>query len=427
MIALPAQMLVEARLHSHALPDAEAETTAQLERGLAGLEGNGCRVAVAVGSRGIDRLPEVVRAVVAWLRARGASPFLVPAMGSHGGATPEGQAEVLAALGVTEASAGAPVRAAMEVVDLGRTVDGAPVFTAREARDADGVVLINRIKPHTDFESPRLGSGLTKMCAIGLGKIDGAAACHRAAQTLGYERAITEAARVVRARLPLWGCVALVEDGHHRLARIEAFRAAELEAREPALLAQARAWMPGLPFERIDVLVVDEIGKNVSGAGMDTNVIGRGVDGRPFASAAGRARAIYARSLTPESHGNAIGIGLADVVSTRLVAAMDRRITYTNALSALAPSTARIPLQFDTDAECMAAAARIAGVEPAGARVLRIRSTLALDRFVASEAFAPELEGRTELTVVAPPRPWTLTPAGDFDAASDLLAPTAAM
>ena len=427
MITLPAQMLVAARIPSHALGDVAAETAAQLEAGLRGLEANGCRVAVAVGSRGIDRLPVVVHAVVEWLRARGASPFLVPAMGSHGGATAEGQTDVLATLGVTEASAGAPIRAAMDVVELGHTASGVRVVTAREAREADGIVLINRVKPHTDFVSPRLGSGLTKMAVIGLGKYEGAAGCHLAAQTLGYERAILEAAAVARARLPLWGCVALVEDGHHHLARIEAFPAAQLDEREPALLAQARGWMPGLPFEAIDVLVIDEMGKNVSGAGMDTNVIGRGVDGRPFAAAAGRARSIYVRRLTPESHGNAIGLGLADVVSTRLVEAMDRRITYTNALSALTPSTARIPMQFETDAECLAAAARLAGVAPEHARVLRIRNTLALDRFVASEAFAPEIADRPELTVLAPPRPWGWDAAGNFDPAGDLLAGPAAV
>jgi hypothetical protein len=422
MVTLPAQMLVEARLARHALDDPAAETASRLQSGLSAGPWTGKCVAVAVGSRGIDRLPLVVRAMVEWLRAQGASPFLIPAMGSHGGGTAAGQVEVLAALGVTEESAGAPLRPAMDVVELGAGADGLPAFVSREALEADAVVLVNRVKPHTDFESPRLGSGLTKMCAIGLGKVEGAAACHRAAQKAGYERAITEAARRVRARLPLWGAVALVEDGHHRLARIEAFPAEEIEAREPVLLAQARAWMPVLPFAEIDVLVVDEIGKNVSGAGMDTNVIGRGVDGRPFTASGGRARTIYARSLTPESHGNAIGIGLADVVSTRLVAAMDRHITYTNALSALSPASVRIPLQFDTDAECLAAAARLAGVDPARARVVRIRSTLALDRFVASEAYAADVAGREDLTLLAPPRPWPLTPAGDFDAGGDLLA-----
>jgi lactate racemase-like protein len=424
---LPAQMLVEAHLPDHALADPAAETTARLTATLGALDCVGRRVAVSVGSRGIDQLPSVVRAVVAWLRARGASPFVIPAMGSHGGATAAGQVEVLEALGVTEATVSAPIDPAMDVVELGRTADGAPVFISRVALTADGILLINRVKPHTDFESPRLGSGLTKMCAIGLGKVEGAAACHRAAQTVGYERAISEASRLARARLPLVGGVALVEDGRHHLARIEAVPAAAIEAREPVLLAQARAWMPALPFTSIDVLVVDEIGKNVSGAGMDTNVIGRGVDGKPFAAAAGRARVIYARSLTPESHGNAAGIGLADVVSSRLVQAMDRHITYTNALSAMTPSSVRIPLQFDTDGECMAVAARLAGVDAAQARVVRIRSTLALGRFVASEAYAGELAGRSDLTVLGAPRPWTLTPAGDFDPAADLLSEPARM
>jgi hypothetical protein len=427
MITLPAQMLVEARLPSHALADPAAETTARLEAGLARAEVAGRRVGVGVGSRGIDALPLVVRAVVDWLRARGARPVLFPAMGSHGGATAEGQVELLASLGVTEETAGAPIEPAMDVVDLGKTADGVPVFISRPALEADSLVLINRVKPHTDFESPRLGSGLIKMSAIGLGKIEGAAACHKAAQTIGYERAITEASRVARGRLPLVAGVALLEDAHHRLARIEVVPAAEIDAREPHLLAQARAWMPALPFADIDVLVVDEIGKNISGAGMDTNVIGRGVDGKPFAAATGKARVIYARRLTPESHGNAVGIGLADVVSTRLVEAMDRRITYTNALSALTPSTVRIPLQFDTDAECLGVAARLVGKDPAQARVVRIRSTLALGRFVASEAFAREVAERKDLTLLAPPRPWPLTPAGDFDANGDLLSASAPM
>jgi hypothetical protein len=420
-------MLVEARLPAHALADPGAETTARLVAALARAEVGGRRVGVGVGSRGIDALPLVVRAVVDWLRARGAHPVLFPAMGSHGGATAEGQVDLLRSLGVTAETAGAPIEPAMDVVELGETADGIPVFISRPALEADALVLINRVKPHTDFESPRLGSGLVKMSAIGLGKIEGAAACHKAAQTIGYERAISEASRVARSRLPLLAGVALLEDAHHRLARIEVVPAAEIDAREPALLAQARAWMPSLPFADIDVLIVDEIGKNISGAGMDTNVIGRGVDGKPFAAATGKARVIYARSLTPESHGNAVGIGLADVVSTRLVDAMDRRITYTNALSALTPSTVRIPLQFDTDAECLAVAARLAGKDPEETRVVRIRSTLALGRFVASAAFAPEVAERKDLDLLAPPRPWPLTPAGDFDAKGDLLSASAPM
>jgi hypothetical protein len=330
--------------------------------------------------------------------------------------------ELLESFGITEESTGAPLRPSMDVVELGCTAAGEPVFTAREALEADGVVLVNRVKPHTDFESVRLGSGIVKMTAIGLGKVQGAAACHRAARRHGYEEAILAAARVVRSRVPLLAGVALVEDPHHRLARIEVLPAAEIEAREPALLAQARAWMPALPFAEIDVLILDEIGKNVSGAGMDTNVVGRGVDGMPFLAARSRARTIYVRGLTAESHGNAVGMGLADVVRSRVVEVMDSRATYTNALSAMTPATVRIPMHFDTDAECLKAVLRVSGADADQARIVRVRNTLALDRFVASEAYAAEVAARDDLTVVRPPQPWRLDAEGNLDAGGDLLA-----
>ena len=204
---------------------------------------------------------------------------------------------------------GVPIRASMETVEIGRTAAGVPVFCAREALSAEGLIVVNRVKPHTDFESTRLGSGLLKMCAIGLGKVDGAGAAHRAAALHGYEASILAASRLVRSRVPLIAGVGLVEDPHHHLAVVEVIPAAAIEDREPALLAQARSWMPALPFSEIDVLIIDEIGKNISGAGMDTNVIGRGVHGEPFRTARARARVIYARGLTPQSHGNAVGHG----------------------------------------------------------------------------------------------------------------------
>ncbi|HEV8254139.1 MAG TPA: hypothetical protein VGQ78_05255 [Vicinamibacteria bacterium] len=419
---LPAQMLVEARLPSHALEDPAAAAASRLDAFLAGVDCRDRRIAVGLGSRGIDRIAEVGRAVVAALEARGARPFVIPAMGSHGGGTAEGQVELLESFGITEESTGAPLRPSMDVVELGCTAAGEPVFTAREALESDGVVLVNRVKPHTDFESVRVGSGIIKMTAIGLGKVEGAAACHRAARRHGYEEAILAAARVVRSRLPLLAGVALVEDPHHRLARIEVLPAAEIEAREPALLAQARAWMPALPFAEIDVLILDEIGKNISGAGMDTNVVGRGVDGMPFLAARAKARTIYVRGLTAESHGNAVGMGLADVVRSRVVEVMDSRATYTNALSAMTPATVRIPMHFDTDAECLKAVLRVSGADAERARIVRVRNTLALDRFVASEVYAAEVAARDDLTVVRPPRPWGLDAEGNFDPAGDLLA-----
>ena len=204
-------------------------------------------------------------------------------MGSHGGATPEGQRELLASYGLTTEALGVPVRAEMETDEVGRTPGGIPVHLSRVAREADAVVLVNRIKPHTDFESLTLGSGLLKMAAIGLGKRDGASACHLGAARLGYEAALTEVAEAVLACTPRLYGVGLLEDGTHQLARLEVLRGHEFARDEPALLQQARAWMPALPFAEVDVLIVDAIGKNISGAGMDPNIIGRGVHGERMA------------------------------------------------------------------------------------------------------------------------------------------------
>jgi hypothetical protein len=423
---LPDQMLVEARLPSHALASPGAEVTARLEAALGQESFAGRGVAVAVGSRGIDRIAEVALAVVTWLKHRGARPYLLPAMGSHGGGTAEGQRELLASYDITEASMGVPVRAAMDTVEIGRTEAGAPVFIAREALEAEGLIVVNRVKPHTDFESTRLGSGLLKMCAIGLGKVEGAGAAHRAAALHGYEASILAASRLVRSKVRLIGGVALVEDPHHHLAVVEVIPAAAMEAREPELLAQARAWMPALPFAEIDVLVLDEIGKNISGAGMDTNVVGRGVHGEAFRTARARARVIYARGLTPESHGNAVGMGLADVISSRLFEAMDPRITYTNAITALTPATVRVPMHFDTDADCLRAAIRVSAADPERARIVRVKNTLALDRFVASAAYADEVAQRSDLELISPAEAWTLGADGNFDQSRDLLAGPAA-
>lgn len=421
MVTLPPQMLLRQRLVNRALADPAAEILARLAT-LDGEDWSGRTVAVGVGSRGIDRIALVAKTVLGWLRDRGARPFLMPAMGSHGGGTPEGQTALLATYGMTEADMGAPIRADMGTERLGTTASGIPVHTSRVALAADAVVLVNRVKPHTDFSSTEVGSGLRKMCAIGLGKQDGALASHLAASRFGHERVIREIAEVAASRLRRLYGVALVEDGTHHLARVEVLRAAEFEAREPEIYRLAWEWMPALPFREVDVLIVDEIGKDISGAGMDTNIIGRGVDLMPMANRRSHVRAIYARALTPASHGNAVGIGLADVVSSRLVTQMDTRVSYTNALSAMTPATVRISINFPTDQECIRAALRVAGVEPAVARILRIRSTLNLAEVVASVTYADMLDGRDDLTVAVPASPWTFAADGNFDAATDLLA-----
>ncbi len=403
----PRQLRVRQRLVAEPLADPSTTLVDRLSR----LEADGWhgqRVAVALGSRGIAGILPVARTLLEWLHSRGAEPFVIPAMGSHGGATPEGQRELLASYGLTTEALGVPVRAEMETDEVGRTPGGIPVHLSRVAREADAVVLVNRIKPHTDFESLTLGSGLLKMAAIGLGKRDGASACHLGAARLGYEAALTEVAEAVLACTPRLYGVGLLEDGTHQLARLEVLRGHEFARDEPALLQQARAWMPALPFAEVDVLVVDAIGKNISGAGMDPNIIGRGVHGERMALCRSTVRIIVARDLTPESHGNATGVGLADVVTSRLVAAMDPAITYTNALAAMKIVPVRIPFQFATDDECLSAAFRLAGVAPERARILRIRDTLALEHVIASEGYSHEIDGRDDLEVLGPLEPWSL-------------------
>jgi hypothetical protein len=420
MLTLPRQFLVAQHLAAHPLPDPAHEVASRLSA-LAGEDWDGCEVAVGLGSRGIDRIALVARTVVEWLRARGAVPFIFPAMGSHGGGTPQGQIDLLASYGITETTVGAPIRAAMETDEIGVTESGIRVRGSRVARAAGAVVLVNRVKPHTDFAGVEIGSGLRKMSAIGLGKAEGAFACHLAASRHGFETVFREVSRVVVATVPRLYGVALVEDGTHHLARIEVLHGRDFEAREPELYAQARAWLPALPFAGCDVLVVDEIGKDYSGTGMDTNITGRGVDGQPMPNRRSEVRAIYVRGLSAASHGNAIGIGLADVVSTRVVDQMDPEITYTNALSAMTPCPGRISINFPSDERCFRAVLRIAGVQPEDARILRIRNTLAMAQIVASDAYWPEMAARSDLEVLAPLQPWTFDTAGNLDTEADLL------
>jgi hypothetical protein len=349
----------------------------------------GAQIALAVGSRGISRLQEVVKAVVARVRAAGAQPYIVPAMGSHGGATADGQATLLAEYGITEAALGVPVRAAMDVLTMATTDDGVPVHLAAEAARADGIIVIGRIKPHTKFRGP-VESGLAKMIAVGLGKREGAAAFHIACDAFGFPRVVESMVRAKLAAARFLGGVALLENQHHALAELVVLPADEILRQEPALLAKAWAYMPRLPFADIDLLIVDAIGKNISGSGMDPNIIGRGhiesgetspVPSQPVVSR------LFVRELTPQTHGNAIGIGMADFTTTRLVQAIDREATYTNAITSLAFASPKIPIYFDSDREVLTRAlATLPTRDPALVRLVRIRDTLSLDLLQASPA-----------------------------------------
>jgi hypothetical protein len=356
-------------------------------------------VAVGAGSRGIANVDVIVGATVRWLRDLGARPFVFPAMGSHGGGTAQGQLSVLEHYGITEATMGCPVRATMDVTQVGEAL-GLPVWLDRFAAEADWIGLVNRIKPHTDFKGS-IESGLFKMMTIGLGKWKGAVQYHRANVSHGYETVITAVGREMLARARIGFGVGVVENGYDETAQIEAFNARDLEAGERRLLKSAREWMARLPFSPIDVLIVEQIGKNISGSGMDTNVIGRPTNPfEPF-PADPKILWIVALDITEESYGNATGLGNADFTTRRLVDKIDMKATLINCITACAPWGARIPATFETDREAIETALDCIGLTPSErARVVRIKNTLVLGELEVSDAFAAEVARRGDLTVL---------------------------
>jgi hypothetical protein len=371
----------------------------------------GDTVAVGAGSRGIANVDVIVGATVRWLRDLGAKPFVFPAMGSHGGGTPEGQLSVLEHYGIAERTMGCPVRATMEVVQVGETL-GLPVWLDRYAAEADWIGLVNRVKPHTDFKGG-IESGLFKMMTIGLGKYKGAVQYHRANIHHGYETVITSVGREMLSKARIGFGVGIVENGYDETARIEAFNADDLEAGERRLLKDAREWMARLPFGQIDVLIVEEMGKNISGAGMDTNVIGRPSNPHEPFPADPKILWIVALDLTDESYGNAVGIGNADFTTRRLVDKIDMKPTLINAITACAPNGAKIPPTYDADREAVETALGCIGLTPPErARVVRIRSTLALDEIEVSEAYLPDVAKRGDLTQLTDPAPLPFDAAG---------------
>jgi hypothetical protein len=362
----------------------------------------GDTVAVGAGSRGIANIGVIVGATVAWLRNLGARPFVFPAMGSHGGGTSEGQLSVLEHYGITETTMGCPVRATMDVVQVGETL-GLPVWLDRLAAEADWIGLVNRVKPHTDFKGS-IESGLFKMMTIGLGKHKGAIQYHRANIHHGYETVITSVGREMLKKARIGFGVAIVENGYDETGHIEAFNAENLEAGERRLLKDAREWMARLPFSPIDVLIVEEIGKNISGAGMDTNVIGRPSNPHEPFPADPKILWIAALDLTEESYGNATGIGNADFTTRRLVDKIDMKPTLINCITACAPNGAKIPATYDTDRDAIETALSCIGLTPPEkARVIRIKNTLMLGEIEVSEAFGADLAKRPDLKTLADP------------------------
>lgn len=415
-MAMPRMIRIRQRFEAPVVDDVAGEIERQIEA--LALEHEvtpGQSVAVACSSRGIVNYAEVVSAVVAGLKRLGLDPFLVPAMGSHGAATAEGQKRVLEAYGLTAGRVGAAIRSSLDVDPIGETPDGVPVYIDRHALRADHIVLINRIKQHTEFDH-EIESGLMKMLGIGLGKEEGAALYHKAILVFGYPRVITTVARTVLQTGRILFGVGLVENGLAQTAQIAVATADTLEATEKEALKLAKKLAPRLPFEEADVLIIDEMGKDISGSGFDTKVVGRIL--MPLLAeepATPRIKRIVVCDLTDKTAGNADGIGIADFCTRRLVDKIDFSALRANALAGAEPEHARIPLALDTDEQAIQAAIDSVGLIPAEElKVIRIRNTMQLERIQVSSAYLDAARRSEHLEVLGAPEPLAMDREGSL-------------
>lgn len=375
----------------------------------------GNSVAITAGSRGIANMQTIVAAMVSELKKMGAKAFIVPAMGSHGGATAEGQKKILEHYGITEAAMGAPIQSSMQVVEIGTTADGVPVLLDRNAFQADHIIVVNRVKPHTDFKA-EIESGLLKMMAIGLGKQKAADHYHNVFMRLGHYHVITSVAREIIRRCPIAFGLAVVENQRDETEIIQAIAPDKIEATERELLIKAKGFLPCIPFDAIDILIVDEMGKDISGTGMDQNVIARTVIPYHQVPAKPKITRIFVRDLSAGSEGNATAIGNADFTTRRLVDKIDHRATYMNAITSSCPEAVRIPPNFECDREVLDVAFKTIGdIQPQNTRIVHIRDTLHLEEMYISEPMLAETEGIKEVSICGLPAPM------EFDSQDNLI------
>ncbi len=417
-MSFPKMFRLRQRFDATRIENVSAEVANQLQRlNLQSRIQPGQTVAVTAGSRGIANIAQIIRAVVDHVKSFSAVPFIVPAMGSHGGGTPEGQTKILADYGITPATMGCELRASMETVIVDRTPQGIPVHFDRHASQADHVVVVGRVKPHTGFVGD-VESGLHKMMLIGLGKHEGAKIYHRAIANYSFMEIVTAVGESVIRKCRIAAGLAIVENAYDETTLIEAVPPEKFLPRETELLKLANDWLPRLPFPNCDLLIIDRIGKNISGTGLDTNVVGRKFNDHA-ATERDRAncRRIFVRGLTEETHGNATGIGLAEFTNQRTIDAVNRKMTAINCLTGLHPTAAMLPIAFDTDREVVSAALQTIGLgDPPDSRVIQISDTLHLAECLVSEAYLPEVAARPELEILAPAAEMA------FDAAGNLFA-----
>lgn len=414
-MTLPKMIRVRQKFPSPVVDDLRSEIFASIEKiAIDQRIKSGDSVAIGAGSRGIADIAIAVKATADALKKIGAKPFIFPAMGSHGGATIEGQTAILGHYGISAKSMAVPICATMDAIEIGQTADDLPVFLDAIAHEADHVVPINRVKSHTDFRGS-VESGLMKMLAIGVGKQRGANMYHKAFFRYGFERVILTASDLLINSGKIAFGVALIENAYGQTVHIEAIPADQIITRERELLIKAKSLSGRLPFDTLDLLIVDWIGKNISGTGMDTNVIGRfrqNFEREPEKPSILR---IFVRDLTPDSGGNGTGIGLADFTTTRFVEKFDRRVTYMNGITSLAPQKSQIPYYYDTDREALKTALVTIGLTPPElARVVRIENTLRLSEVEISEALIDEVKDRTDLELIGELKNFEFNENGDL-------------
>jgi hypothetical protein len=394
----PQMALIEQTFDSKCVKDIPATVRSELERVRIGSKVRpGQQVAITAGSRGIANMAIIIKTVVEFIRECGAEPFIFPAMGSHAGALAEGQKALLSTLDITDESMDCPIYSTMEVVEIGSSPDGLPVFLDAQAHKANHIMVINRVKPHTKFKGP-IESGMIKMMALGMGKQKGADLYHKAFVKFGMGRVIETVGQVVLEKCPILCGLGVVENGYDETAIIRAVTPNELMTEEKKLLVEARRRMARIPFSDIDLLIIDEMGKNISGTGMDTNITGVNRDIIGTFNSESRTKRLFVRDLTVETEGNAVGIGYADFTTTRLVNKINRIKTYINCITGISPEKAAIPIYFDTDRECVEAAINCLGmIRPEEVRIVHIRNTLVLDKLNVSRAYESDIAGHKGL------------------------------
>ncbi|MDR0466913.1 MAG: DUF362 domain-containing protein [Deltaproteobacteria bacterium] len=411
-VALPKLAPVRQRFDRPRLVDVEGEISRLMAAGgyLSTMKKGGS-VAITAGSRGIVNMPVILRALVREVRKAGCEPFVFPAMGSHGGATAEGQAELLQGMGIDEKSVEAPIRSSMETVRIGETEGGLPVYMDAYADKADALIVVNRVKPHVAY-SGAYESGLMKMLAIGVGKQLGADFCHR----MGFGRMaenVPAIAKMTIARKNVVCAVAVLENAFHETARIEFMRGTDIERREPELLREASLLTPRLFFDQLDVRILDEIGKDIAGTGFDTSVVGR--YHTPFRTGGPQITRILTLDLTEASHGNANGVGILDFTTRRLYEKFSPEHTYPNSLTSTVPQSVKMPMALKNDRQAIQAAVKTCNVEDRDAvRLVRVKNTVELENIWVSESLTSYCERHPNLELLGPAAPFAFDGDGNL-------------